>query len=494
MWSGRRLGFFLDEWDFVLGRRTGGVDDYLKPHFEHIVVVAAFIYKALFATVGLSSYWPYRAVLAIGYVGSATMVYVLAGRRVGPWAALAAGALVLFAGRTNENMIWAFEIAFVGSVLCGLIALWAIQDLADRRRVVLTAAMLVLGTLFSSLGLPFAAGVAAELAWQRRWKLLWVPAVAVVIYGAWYFGYGVDAETTRAGPIDAAWWGLRCAVAGLAAVFGLPQAWGWPLLAAFGGFAAWRLPRTGVSPRIACLAVLGIVYWGLVGMGRAADIPVFAPSTSRYLLVGIVVYVLLACELLVGIEIKRPQVVAIATTLVVAVSALLGFADMTDDANARRQAVSVTNAELTALELGAKRARRDYIVDGLLAPEILAGPYLDSARDAAKSDIPETSPKARTGADRVLREVAVILDDVPAAAAFSSCRRVPADQEIAVRSGERLKLVATRRHTRVAVRRFAGRLEHMGGVAFKGTLFDTVADTEPTPYRIAFSAPVRVCR
>jgi hypothetical protein len=391
-------------------------------------------------------------------------------------------------------MTWAFEIQFVGSALCGLIAFWAIQDDSDRRRVVLAAAMLALGTLFSSLGLPFAAGVAAELAWRRRWRLLWVPALTVVMYGLWYIGYGIDAHATRAGPIDAVWWGLRCAVAGLAGTFGLPQAWGWPLLAGFAGLVAWRLPKTGVTPRFVGLAATGVIYWCLVGMGRADSVPYLAPDSSRYLLVGIIVFVLLACELLNGIEVRRPELVATVAVAVIAASAVLGFVNMNADANQRREVVSTTYAELTALKLVAGAARRDYIVDGLLAPEILAGPYLDSASSTASVDLPNAPEPARMGADRVLREVSVKLKALPAAGGLTRCLRVPAHRELAVSSGASLKLFALRPLTALSLRRFGDQRAFMGPVTTGGTLFTTVADKARTPYRIAFSSPVRVCR
>ena len=57
-----------------------------------------------------------------GFLFAYAVAFSLAYLRIGA----ATGALVLFAGRTHENMTWAFEIQFVGSVLCGLVAFWAI--------------------------------------------------------------------------------------------------------------------------------------------------------------------------------------------------------------------------------------------------------------------------------------------------------------------------------------------------------------------------------
>src|SRR5207244_25448 len=101
---------------------------------------------------------------------------------------------------------------------------------------------------------------------------------------------------------------------------------------------------------------------------RADAVPFLAPDTSRYLFVGIVVFVLITCELLEGIEVRRPQLVAALTAAVVVASAVLGFADMTRDADQRRGVVSTTYAEFSTLELIGAGAPRAYVPDGYLAP------------------------------------------------------------------------------------------------------------------------------
>jgi hypothetical protein len=335
--------------------------------------------------------------------------------------------------------------------------------------------------------------VAAELAWRRRWKLLWVPALTFAVYGAWYLGYGIDAHSSHAGPIDAVWWGLRCAVAGLAAVFGLPQAWGWPLLAGFAALVIWRLPKTGVTPRLVGLAVTGVVYWCLVGIGRADAVPFLAPDSSRYLFVGIVVFILVACELLDGIEVKRPELVGAVTAAIVFLSAVFGFVNLTRDANLRRDLVSTTYAEFSALELIGTGAPRAYVPDGYLAPEVNTHLYLDHATDAANVDLPEAPANARTAADRVLGDIAVRLSPVSPNARFRDCRLLPAGTVVVARPGGQLKLTAAA-GTQIEFRRFGDALRPFGPIAAQGTLLSTYGDVSPVPYKFAFAAPTRVCR
>src|SRR4051794_21135041 len=54
MYFGRDLQIFrFDEWGFVLGRHGSSVDDFLRPHNEHLSLVPVAIFKGLLATVGV---------------------------------------------------------------------------------------------------------------------------------------------------------------------------------------------------------------------------------------------------------------------------------------------------------------------------------------------------------------------------------------------------------------------------------------------------------
>ena len=135
---------------------------FLKPHNEHISVVPVAIYKVLLQVVGVAHHWPYLAVLALMHCALGAGVFVLARRRVGGWAALGVAILILFMGLAWQNIVWSFQIGFVGSVLGGVWAFVAL-DRRDARGDALACVALVLATLSSSLGVPLAVGVAAEL-------------------------------------------------------------------------------------------------------------------------------------------------------------------------------------------------------------------------------------------------------------------------------------------------------------------------------------------
>src|SRR5947209_7490024 len=95
LYAGRHLTFFYDEWSFILTRRGGGLHTYLDPHNGHPVLFPVIVYKLLFELVGLRHYAPYRVVGVALHLLCAALLYVLARRRIGPWAALVPSAMLL---------------------------------------------------------------------------------------------------------------------------------------------------------------------------------------------------------------------------------------------------------------------------------------------------------------------------------------------------------------------------------------------------------------
>ena len=132
MYLDRGVTFYYDEWSFVIARQGHSADVFLQPHNEHIVVAPVISYKALFAVVGLGHHWPYFLVLLVMHLLLGLGVYLLVRPRAGAWPAVMAAALILFAGLAWQNMIWAFQIGFVGSVLGGVWA-WVALDRGGPR-------------------------------------------------------------------------------------------------------------------------------------------------------------------------------------------------------------------------------------------------------------------------------------------------------------------------------------------------------------------------
>ena len=120
MYVGGGLTFVNDEWAFIYTRREWTLDVFLQPHVEHLVLFPVGVYKALFATVGLTEHWVYRLTVVGAHLVCVALVFVLARRRVGDGLALAASVLILFLGSAYENLLWPFQVGLVASVAAGL--------------------------------------------------------------------------------------------------------------------------------------------------------------------------------------------------------------------------------------------------------------------------------------------------------------------------------------------------------------------------------------
>ena len=250
LYLGRGETFFFDEWNFVIDRRGGDLDAFLGPHNEHLSLLPVVAYKLLWATVGLDAYPVYRGLLVALHLGVTVVVFVLARKRIGPWAAVIAAAVVLFNGRAWEDLLWGFQIGFVGSVLAGAGALLAL-DRDDRRGDLIASGLLVASLACSSIGIPFVVGAVAELAFARRFRrLATVLAAPVVLYGAWYLGYG-KSTLSRGNVFPGFEWAIDAAASAAGAVFGQDESWGRPLAIAAIASLVWAATRPGtISPRL----------------------------------------------------------------------------------------------------------------------------------------------------------------------------------------------------------------------------------------------------
>lgn len=504
---GRGTIFFYDEWTFVLERRGGGIESFLRPHNEHLSLIPAAVYKLLLATVGLDGYPVYRSLLLLMHLGVGALVYLLARRRVGPWAALLAVVPVLFMGRAWENLLWAFQIGFVGSVLGALGAMVAL-DRDDRAGDLAASALLIFSLACSSIGIPFVAGVVVELlAGRRGRRLMTVVALPILLYGVWYVGYGTSNLRT-----ENMWWGLEwamdCFAVSVGTVFGQDVSWGHPLAVAAIMGLVWALARPGaVTPRLAGLVVAGMIFWVLTGIARAGVTPA---DTPRYLYIGVVVIVLAACDLVRG-RIVAPRVIAIGAA-VVTLGTLLGANELRNGSKYLRDTSAIVAAELGAVELLGDRAPADLRVDLRLAPPLLAGLYLKAMREIGDSpatpvaDLPRVGGEPRFWADSVLVRGAGITVE-PAAEGLPTAPAPPAVDRGAPPPSRGGCLTATGQTTldltlpasgvvvrsvvsgKVAARRFSETFQNPGGV-LPGLIpgspiaIRAPADRSPVPWHV----------
>jgi hypothetical protein len=402
LYMGRGLTFFYDDWDFVTHDYGGGIHSLLAAHVGNISVFPVAVYKVLFHLVGLNHYAVFRLVVIGLHLLCGALVFVLAARRIPRVPALLAAALILFLGAAWEDLLWAFQVGYMLSVVGGLAA-WVLLERKGRCGEIAAMLCVLVAAGSSSLGIAVMVGVAVELAWARRWRSAWIVLIPAFLYLLWYLGYG-ESQLTENGLINAPGFAEDLAAAAFGGLVGRALEWGRPL-ALLGVLVLLRrlIRPLPVSARLAGLLATGLSLWAVTAVARST---ISQPEASRYVYLGAVVIVLTGVELLREVTITpRSTVLA---TLLVAVCALTGFTALHAGSVGLRSTSKTVTAELGALELAAAYAPPTYQPDSQRAPQIMAGPYLHTVRAIGSSpadtpaEIVAADPASRAAADAVL--------------------------------------------------------------------------------------------
>jgi hypothetical protein len=468
---GTRLTFFGDDWAFLLGRPGLGAHALLDDHNGHLSVLAVLISKLLVALFGLESQVPFRLVLSFAVSALGIVGYALVSERAGRPAGLVAAALIVFLGPAWEDLLWGFQIGFVGSLATGLGALLALERDTARRNAA-ACVLLVISMGLSDVAIPLIVAAAIAVALRRRPGQAWIPLVPLSLFIAWFATYGRGAQSGLSWDNlrDVPGYVLDSAAAGIASLTGFaPEgwfagttAWGRPLLAlALLGVLAWVV--RGGRPAAGVLVFLGgaLAFWGLTG---ANFTPGRAPDSSRYQLVGATFLILIAAELLRPLRLGRPATLAALALAVVAFGSNLtvlasGFRTMRDFADD-------TRADLGALEIARGAVPRDFrLVEAVTSDRFLrdvtAGRYFEET-DAHGS--PAWSPerigtagdKPRQSADGVLvAAYRVRLAPAHRPAARSGCRVVEPHADVGLPRGGAVLVNRGDAPLQIALRRFA---------------------------------------
>jgi hypothetical protein len=314
LWLTRTFTFYFDEWTFITTAPDWTVATYFQPHNEHPSILFQLVYAALLHTVGLRSYLPYMALLLIAHGANVVLLFELVRRRSGDLAGVGAAALLMVLGAGWEDLLWAFQMAWLGSVAFGLAALLVLD-----RRPGLAAGFLGVSLMFSAIGLFFAVAATVQLALvpERRRDLRWMAPVAVAL-GAWYVVFGRFANHPNPQPTAAnllldplyALWGLSQSAAGVIGEGG----WvGIPLLVIAVVAVAWRWRRHGADAFAIGVATGLVTFYLVTGLTRA-QLGVQQSGASRYVYVAAVLWLILLADAARGLPWRgtwRPALVAL---------------------------------------------------------------------------------------------------------------------------------------------------------------------------------------
>jgi hypothetical protein len=377
--AGRGLTFFFDEWNFILERRGISFETFLEPHGgDHPAVVPVAIYKVMLQVFGLGSYVPYRLLVIAVHVTCALLLYFYARRHVGRWLALAPAALLLFLGSAWQDILWPFQIGFLGSLAAGVGILLVLDG--ERSRDWLACLLLVVSLTSSSLGLIFFVVAAIEIAVDPdRRRRAWIVLAPLAILAIVSLGFGGDGpERQLASPGTAVRYALDMAAAAAGALGGLGLDWGRPLLLAGGaGVAAllWRLPAPPL--RIVSLAAGAALFWLLTGVSRAEWKPDVPPDTSRYIYPSALLLLLILVTALSGRQ-RVGRVGASVLAIAVGLACVSGAGVLGDGGGGLRTVSAALLPEMTALEAARDRVDANLLIDPERSPGLVAGRYFDA--------------------------------------------------------------------------------------------------------------------
>ena len=307
------LGFFLDDWALVIGRE-GSPTDWLLPHNEHIVVLPAAIYKLSLAVFGISAI-PLHLVSVALFLTSVVLLHKWLKPLIGEPASVLGCLILLFLGASAEDLLWAFQMGFFGSVAGGLGAMLLIRR-GTAGGDGWACLLLVVSVLFSSLAIPFAVGAAAQLllrdGWRKGLGRSWVILVPAAVFIGWWLGWGHLAESgmsvhnaVRAPVYVLA--ALAYAVASLTGLFPLHELnesylWAIPGL----GIALLLLyvvhRRRKVPPELLVALAIALTFWLLSGLNL---IPGRGFHTSRYQYPGVIFVLMILGGAFAGLRPNR---------------------------------------------------------------------------------------------------------------------------------------------------------------------------------------------
>jgi hypothetical protein len=268
---GRYRWFLGDEWEFLTQRQAGNIRDLFRPHGGHWVTIPVLAYRIMWNAFGFD-YPGYQSVLLAFHVSTVAMLRAVMRRAgVGPWVATVSALGLLLFGAGEDDIVWAFQIAFVSALAFGLAQLLLLDHEGPLDRgdwLGLCAGGLAIAS--SGIGIPMVivAGVAALLLRGVRIALFHtLPLFAA--YATWWIVerpvLAVTTVVTSPGPLDL----VRWQVAGIRGA-----------LDAFGYF-------TGVGGLLALLLVAGFV---LACMTRPRDRPRWRVAVPGAMAIGALVF------------------------------------------------------------------------------------------------------------------------------------------------------------------------------------------------------------
>jgi hypothetical protein len=172
LWFGRGGWFVFDEWDLLAQRTGGNLGDLFRPHYQHWLTLPILAYRLLWQLFGIRTYLPYQLLSILVHLAAATLLLVVM-RRAGvtAWLSTILACAFVFFGTGADNILLGFLIAFVGSLVFGLMHLMlADHDGPVDRRDWLGLLAGLAGMLCSGVAVTMVIVVGLAALLRRGWR------------------------------------------------------------------------------------------------------------------------------------------------------------------------------------------------------------------------------------------------------------------------------------------------------------------------------------
>jgi hypothetical protein len=321
-------GFYFrvfDEWLLVANRADPSLAAYFRPFNGHLIALPVLIYQVMLRLFGLGSYAPYLGLATAAHVTCVVLMFEYARRRAGLLVGLGCTAILLFFSQGAEDLFWAFQIGFLGSLALGLIALMLSEDRPwSTRRSVAISACLIGATAMSGVGLVM---MVVFFIMVRRPKELLVLTPPAAMWAIWWFSWSSGAPQVPGASVVAYGLAASRVIGEILVSPAGPGSLVVPIIALAGivGYlCGWRPTRwtvAGLAGLVALYASIGL---------RGGWLPIVA-EPSRYRYVGMALALVAAAPLAGQLLARVPaggrghQAAVVGLTAVLAVPLALGL-------------------------------------------------------------------------------------------------------------------------------------------------------------------------
>ena len=201
VYVGRWLTFWYDEWSIILDRSSPGIETLLAPHVDHLSIVPIAIYQVMLRAFGMTSYWPYLALVWTFHLMTCAVLYRVVRRQAGTFVATVACISLLMLGAAFEDVLQVFQVSFLISTAFGLVAINRLSlPSVGRREVAIATFSLAIAVGSSSVGVLFMGLVLAWAILERRRDLAIGAGPVVVLYAIWYLTWGRSGQGPSGNP------------------------------------------------------------------------------------------------------------------------------------------------------------------------------------------------------------------------------------------------------------------------------------------------------